>query len=84
MNLPVLPLILAILGLLIGFVRQYIQNRKDINWKNILSWSFKGFIFGLFAWVIYICLYNIFGFTDIPLISNTFSAPGTGLDLAGL
>lgn len=83
MNLPVLPLILAILGLLIGFVRQYIQNRKDINWKNILSWSFKGFIFGLFAWVIYICLYNIFGFTDIPLISNTFSAPGTGLDPSG-
>ena len=83
MNLPVLPLILAILGLLIGFVRQYIQNRKDINWKNILSWSFKGFIFGLFAWVVYICLYNIFGFTDIPLISNTFSAPGTGLDPSG-
>ena len=83
MNLPVFPLILAILGLLIGFVRQYVQHQKDINWKIFLSWSFKGFILGVFIWIIYVCLYNIFGFDDIPLISNTFTAPGTGLNPSG-
>ncbi len=83
MNLPVFPLILAILGLLIGIVRQFVQHKKDVNWKIFLSWSFKGFILGVFVWVIYVCLYNIFGFDDIPLISNTFTAPGTGLNPSG-
>ncbi len=83
MNLPVFPLILAILGILIGVIRQFVQHKKDIKWRVVLSWSFKGFILGIFIWVIYICLYNIFGFDDIPLISNTFAAPGTGLNPSG-
>ncbi len=83
MHLPVFPIVLAILAVLVGLISYFVQQKKNFNWKSILSWSFKGFIFGLGIWLVYICLYSIFGFSDYPIISSTFSVPGTGLNPNG-
>ena len=88
MDLPSFPFVLFVMATLVGLIVYFKNKYKDgtykFDWKQILSWGVKGFVIGAGIWVLYIIVRSIFNFGEIPLISGTFPAPGTGLDPTGV
>lgn len=87
MDIPSFPLVLMLLGMLIG-ISIYLKNKyRDgtyrFDLKKVLIWGAKGLIIGFGIWGLYIIVSSIFNLGDVPLIGGTITGPGTGLNPTG-
>lgn len=81
-NLPMLPIVMFLLGLII-YAYNRIKQKKKIWPLSILSSGFKFFFIGVMIWAISALIQFIFPSVSLGLITGTFSLPGTGLEMTG-
>ena len=81
-NLPMLPIAMFILGVLVYLIVQ-LKNHNKIRGFSLFSYGFKYFFIGLFAWTIAALIQFLIPSFQIPLISQTITFPGTGLEMSG-
>ncbi|MFL2570599.1 MAG: ABC transporter permease [Parvicellaceae bacterium] len=83
MDLPVFPIVFALLAIIVGVLNFKRKEQKNLSLKKIFSWALKGGIIGLGVWLVYIIFYSIFSLGDWPVVSWTFPFYGTGLNPNG-
>ena len=83
MDLPVFPIVFALLAIIVGVLNFKRKEQKNLSLKKIFSWALKGGIIGLGLWLVYIIFYSIFSLGDWPVLSWTFPFYGTGLNPNG-
>jgi peptide/nickel transport system permease protein len=82
-ELPVFPIVLAILFIIIGLI-SYKQSKGFKNiLKSIILYGFKGLVIGVGVWIFYLFFQNIFELHTLDFIVSSVSIPGTGLDPSG-
>jgi ABC-type dipeptide/oligopeptide/nickel transport system permease component len=78
MNLPALPIVFAVMGLLISFFPK--SKRKGIR---SLEFFIKGALLGILGIILNSATELLFGFSFLPLANRVFVLPGTGLEMTG-
>jgi peptide/nickel transport system permease protein len=85
-SIPIMPVAFFVIGLLVGISLNKFS-RKQILGKFSFSFmfecAFKGLSYGFVLWLIGFMVNGMAGYNALPLISNYFELPGTGLNMAG-
>jgi len=81
-NLPSLPIVMFLFGILVYFYTR-IKAKRKIRILSLISLGFKYLFIGLFIWVIVILIEFFLPAIQLPFLTNTISLPGTGLEMTG-
>lgn len=81
-NLPMLPFVLFIFGMIAYGFRRY-KEKKKIWPLSMLSLGFKYFFIGALLWVFTALVQFFFPVLNLSLLTSSFTLPGTGLDMTG-
>lgn len=76
MQLPGLPIVFLIIGLVIALFSKH-------KGRRLLEFGLKGLAAGLGLWLLGIVMERWFGITVFPLLHANISLPGTGLNMTG-
>ena len=78
-DFPVLPLVF----MLLSFILAFFIKKKNWSFKSIIKSILKGFVFGLFLWLLLLTLNSIFHLKLFDTFLYSFKIFGTGLDPSG-
>jgi ABC-type dipeptide/oligopeptide/nickel transport system permease component len=92
--LPQLPLIVFMLGLVIGIVfnkyytRSNLANKlmypnRKFSWKFFIESGLRGLGIGVILWFVGLAVNGIMGYEFLPLVNIYAELPGTGLEMYG-
>lgn len=81
-NLPVLPFVFFIYGL-IAYAYMRLKNKKKVWPLSLISSGFKFFFIGLVLWALAALVQFIFPGLSLSFMNKTIELPGTGLEMTG-
>lgn len=81
-NLPAFPFVMFLLGIIVYFYTRIKAHRK-IRPLSLISLGFKYFFIGIIIWAIVALVEFFMPSWHLPIITNTITLPGTGLDMTG-
>lgn len=81
-NLPALPFVMFLLGIIVYFYTRIKAHRK-IRILSLISLGFKYLFIGLFIWALAALIEFFVPSIYFPFLTGTIALPGTGLEMTG-